>query len=557
MSSCRTTKKVFVHSLVVIGFLLSTVRDVNADFIFGTPTNLGPTINSSSGEGAPSISADGLSLYFTSLRGGWADLWVTTRESIDDDWGEPVNLGPTVNNSAAWDGEMSISSDELELYFASDRTGGLGGYDLWVTRRETMNDPWEEPVNLGPNINTSVDDTDVCISADGLSLYIESYRNGGDGRNDLWVTSRATTSDPWGELVNLGSTVNSSASDGAPSVTADGLVLFFSDHPNPRPGGHGSTDIWMIRRSTSSDAWGEPINIGSTVNSSSNDQGPNISSDGSTLYFFSRRSGGYGDFDLWQASIDPVVDFNRDGNVDSADLCIMIDYWGTDEPLCDIGPMPWGDGIVDIQDMVVFAEYLLDEALLVDLVAHWKLDQKEGIFTKDSAGTNDAYVIGDPVCLPDGGMVNGAFEFDGVDDCVITDYVLDPDDGPFRVFAWIKGGAPGQVVLSQMGTANWLYADPIEGYLMTDIKTYGLGATGPLLSQTVITDGEWHRIGLVWDGSNRTLYVDDIAVAEDAQNGLEGSPNGLYIGCGKNMQPGTYFSGLIDDVRIYNRAVHP
>ena len=76
-------------------------------------------------------------------------------------------------------------------------------------------------------------------------------------------------------------------------------------------------------------------------------------------------------------------------------------------------------------------------------------------------------------------------------------------------------------------------------------------------SQTYITDGNWHRIGLVWDGSHRTLYVDDILVAEDTQDALEGSNSGLYIGCDKAMVPGTFWSGLIDDVRIYNRAVYP
>jgi len=556
MNSYRKTRKVFICSIVAIGFLLFVVRDAEADFIFGTPTNLGPTVNSSSGDGAPSISADGLELYHGSLRGGGSDLWVTTRESKNDDWSKSVSLGPTVNNSAAWDSESSISADGLELYFASNRTGGLGGFDLWVTKRETTNDPWGEPINLGPNINTSVDDTDVCISADGLSLYIESYRNGGHGSNDLWVTNRATTSEPWGELMNLGPTVNSSRSDGAPSISADGLVLFFSDHPNPRPGGHGSTDIWMTRRATTSDPWAEPINLGPTVNSSSNDQGPNISSDGSTLYFFSRRSGGYGDFDLWQVSIEPVVDFNRDGNVDSADLCILFDYWGTNESLCDIGPTPLGDGIVDIKDMVVFAEYLLDENLPVDLVAHWKLDVAEGIYTKDSAGENDAIVIGSPVSLPTGGMVDGAFEFNGMMDCLITDSVLNPEDGPFRVFAWINGGAPGQVLLSQSGGVNWLAMDASEGNLMTELAGSGPNSN-PLLSHTIVIDDEWHLIGFVWDGSHRTLYVDHIVVAQDTQEKLIGSNMGLYIGTGKMMQPGTYFSGLIDDVRIYNRAVSP
>jgi hypothetical protein len=71
----------------------------------------------------------------------------------------------------------------------------------------------------------------------------------------------------------------------------------------------------------------------------------------------------------------------------------------------------------------------------------------------------------------------------------------------------------------------------------------------------VITDGNWHRIGFVWDGSHRRLYVDGVVAAEDTQAALAGSVNGLFIGCGKAMGAGTFWSGLIDDVRIYNAAL--
>jgi len=138
---------------------------------------------------------------------------------------------------------------------------------------------------------------------------------------------------------------------------------------------------------------------------------------------------------------------------------------------------------------------------------------------------------------------------------VITSPVLNPADGSFSIFAWINGGAPGQVVVSQQAIANWLAVDA-DGKLMMELKGSGRSA-GPLFSETVITDGQWHRIGLVWDGLRRTLCVDGVAVAEDTQPGLEGSQMGLYIGTGKAMEPGTYLSGLIDDVRIYNRAVSP
>ncbi len=183
------------------------------------------------------------------------------------------------------------------------------------------------------------------------------------------------------------------------------------------------------------------------------------------------------------------------------------------------------------------------------LVAYWAFDEVEGDIASDSANDNDGTVYGEPTWQPKGGMVDGALQLDGIDDYVSTPFVLNPADGKFSIFIWIKGGAPGQVVLAQTGGANWLGTDTLEGNLMTELKGSGRGAA-ILLSQAVITDGNWHRIGLVWDGSHRTLYVDDVAVAEDTQGNLESSDNGLYIGTGKAMEPGSFWLGLIDDVRI-------
>ena len=115
----------------------------NANFVFSEPINLGPAVNAPfSWQGEPSISADGLSLYFVSNRlggSGDSDLWVATRPTTDDDWGLPINLGSTVN-SIAKDENPCISADGLELYFASNRSGSYGGHDIWVTRRPTKND---------------------------------------------------------------------------------------------------------------------------------------------------------------------------------------------------------------------------------------------------------------------------------------------------------------------------------------------------------------------------------------------------------------------------------
>ena len=95
-----------------------------------------------------------------------------------------------------------------------------------------------------------------------------------------------------------------------------------------------------------------------------------------------------------------------------------------------------------------------------------------------------------------------------------------------------------------------------EGNLMTELRNSGRDGC-PLQSQIIITDGNWHRIGLVWDGTYRSLYVDDILVAEDTQQGLIGSVGGLNIGCGSDASAGTFWSGLIDDVRVYSRTVYP
>ena len=311
--------------------------------------------------------------------------------------------------------------------------------------------------------------------------------------------------------------------------------------------------LWVTMRRTVFNPWTLPVNLGPIVNSPQVDTDSGISPDGATLYFCSERMGVR---NLWKTPILPIVDFNCDEVVDSADISIMVDHWGTDNSQCDIGPMPWGDGIVDIQDLIVLAEHLFEDFNDPTLVAHWPLDEAEGNLARDNAGTNDAVTFGNPLWQPTGGIVDGAIQFDGIDDCVIVGSFPNPTEWPFSVLAWVKGGAPNQVVLSQIDVANWLLADPSEGNLMTELKSPSR-AGKPLQSQTIITDGNWHRIGLVWDGSNRTLYVDGVAVAEDTQANLVESDDGLYIGTGKAMEPGTFWSGLIDDVRIYNRVLIP
>ncbi|MFC1794658.1 hypothetical protein ACFL3Q_13840, partial [Planctomycetota bacterium] len=390
--------------LVLVGFVVAIVLgggSANADFTFGTPVNLGPTINSPHSDIPGSFSSDGLEMYFDSNLSGGAmkdDIYVSTRATTDDAWGTPVKLGPPVNSSGS-DICPIISTDGLSLYFTShSRAGGYGVNDIWVATRATVSDPWGEPSNLGPTINTSTDDVASSMSFDGLVLYFYSHiRPGGHGLWDIWVSTRPTTNDAWGEPVNLGPTVNSSYSDGSPCISANGLLLFFFSN---RPGGFGDRDLYMTRRATIDDDWGIPVNLGPTINTSALDGFATILPDCSTLYFSSDRPGGVGDWDIWQAPINPIVDFNADGIVDSADMCTMVDHWGTDEPLCDIGPMPWGDGIVDVQDLIVLAEHLFEEP---GLIAYWKLDEEKGDIAYNDIGDNHGILSGNPAWQPDAG----------------------------------------------------------------------------------------------------------------------------------------------------------
>ncbi|MHC4521810.1 MAG: hypothetical protein ACYTAS_24720, partial [Planctomycetota bacterium] len=126
-------------------------------------------------------------------------------------------------------------------------------------------------------------------------------------------------------------------------------------------------------------------------------------------------------------------------------------------------------------------------------LAHWKLDEAEGHIAYDGVGGNDGVLVGDPIWWPEGGAVDGALELDGTDDVVVADLVLDPADGPLSVFAWVNGGAPGQVVISQVDGENWLCTDPANGCLMTELKGTGRFSS-TLCSETIITDGDWHRV---------------------------------------------------------------
>ena len=287
-------------------------RGWHSDFQFGAIENLGPAINSLLEEAGTVISADALSLWFSRKpKGGteW-EWWMASRATESDPWGPPVNFGSW--DDSHWNlvgiSHSYTTSDGLEVYFSdsgTDRPGGHGRYDLWMKKRATVEENWGPAVNLGAKVNGEYDEFWPAILSDGLELYFSGYgrdhtRPGGHGRADMWVVRRTTRYDPWGEPVNLGDTVNTASFDGRLMMSADGLLLFFE---SDRTGGYGEWDLYVMRRPSLADPWQDPVNLGPIVNSPASEECACISFDASTLYFTSDRPGGYGCSDIWQVRI--------------------------------------------------------------------------------------------------------------------------------------------------------------------------------------------------------------------------------------------------------------
>jgi len=334
--------------------------DARADFTFGARVSLGPVVNSPQGDSIPVVSPDGLELYFASNRPGGSgdyDIWVSKRPSTEAPWEPPANLGPGIN-STGQEFPTSVSSDGLTLYFFAYM---FTYRDLYTATRPTKDAPWSPRVSLGQIINRPQaggeavwgQDAGGIISPDGLELFFWSYRLRPADWSEIYVTTRATTADLWGPPVNVGPPVNSAGTEVPVSITPDGLVLFIG---TTRPGGFGGWDTWMARRAYRGAGWSEPVNLGPSFNTSRGEVLTSLSSDGRWCYIGEYESAGpVGD--LWMAPIIPIVDFNVDGKTDVVDLVLLVNDWGTNNPRCDIGPFAWGDGKVDIEDLRVFMTY--------------------------------------------------------------------------------------------------------------------------------------------------------------------------------------------------------
>jgi len=263
---------------------------------------LGPLnemINTSDNEFGPVISANGKVMYFTSDRKGGVggqDIWKTRK--ITGLWSAPVNLGAPLNTPSD-EGIDTFSQDEKSLYLTSDaRPGGLGKNDIYVSH--LVNGKWTEPQNLGPPINTPYNDANASLSADGKTLYFVSDRPGGVGGMDIWF-SQLGPDGKWGAPKNLGEPVNTPDWEGFVFIAPDGVTLYFSSNGH---GGYGGADIFRSRFQNGE--WSEPENLGDKVNSPGNDTYFSIPGSGDVVYLSTSREGGRGKNDIIELPLPTV-----------------------------------------------------------------------------------------------------------------------------------------------------------------------------------------------------------------------------------------------------------
>ena len=221
----------------------------------------------------PALTADNRFLLFTGrpAASSGEDLYVS-RQNKDGSLGAPVPISPAINSSYN-EGAGSISGDGKTLVFAScDRPKAIGNCDLYISRRTGNN--WSAPVNLGLNVNSTEWDSQPSLSADGRTLYFTSTRRGGQGQEDIYVTTLQPDGN-WSPAQNVGTPVNTPGKDMAPFIHASGTTLYYVTDGLV---GMGGLDVFRCEKGAGT-AWSEPRNLGYPLNTFENEASLFITSD--------------------------------------------------------------------------------------------------------------------------------------------------------------------------------------------------------------------------------------------------------------------------------------
>ncbi|CAN5413936.1 hypothetical protein BH09BAC5_BH09BAC5_25830 [soil metagenome] len=204
-----------------------------------SPEPIGNTINTNGHDASIALSNDGQILFiFKSSTKDGGDIFESTLNG--ETWSTPVRLGPNINTPKYWEGSCSLSSDGQILYFASDRPGGLGGRDIYLSHKQS-DGSWGPAENMGPGINTIYNDDSPFIHPDGINLFFSSEGRTSMGGYDLFYTT--FKNGQWKEPVNLGYPVNTPSNERFYTLTADGGTGYYS---SDQKGGFGQQDIYTV-----------------------------------------------------------------------------------------------------------------------------------------------------------------------------------------------------------------------------------------------------------------------------------------------------------------------
>jgi tetratricopeptide (TPR) repeat protein len=315
------------------------------------------------------VSGDGLTIAFTSDRPGGsgnADIYIADRKDLSVPFTEVRNVSEL--NTEGTEFATFLSDDGLSLYF---QFGVGSGADMYGATRASRQQPFGLPYPM-EGINSEFLEGGLSLTADGREAYFISMRPGGNGGRDIWAARRAPGEEAFSEVWNV-EEVNTELDEAVPSISGDGLTLFWSDFPNSgaRLGGVGGADIWYATRAAPDKQFGEPMNLGGPINTGGNDfwirVSPRWPVDGSLVYFDRCLDVNCDDTDIYQAtwSMVPPPRFHRgdadaDGKLDLSDGVSILNhlFLGGGLPLCMDAADANDDGIVDLSDAVFIFGYL-------------------------------------------------------------------------------------------------------------------------------------------------------------------------------------------------------
>ena len=275
-------------------------------YCYEAPVRLNSLVNTVGFEGGPSLSADGLELYFVSDRPGALggpgdqDIYVSRRATTQDDWGPPERVPPPVS-SPFFDITPSISQDGLALYFGSNRPGPNSPPwpDLWVSHRTSVADAWGDAVNLGSGVNTQLFEGSISVSNDELTAYFAGMTL--DFVFKMYVATRTSKDEPFGSRVLVDAPINYDGNSYGPALTPSGHVMFFAaGADNPFAPG-AINHIYVSERKNEGDSWGTPIYL-DTINCPTCFGGlPTIRAGGKEICWMGNRGDSYSDKDIYCA----------------------------------------------------------------------------------------------------------------------------------------------------------------------------------------------------------------------------------------------------------------